>query len=429
MVTISPLLGIHRSWKKKIGNDNDSRSDDEATSYTTASGNKVYLEASATSTGFVFQYSLDRVFWKAISYSENSKEWICRPYHKHDEMTIPNHMIVSMHKAMHMHDGTDEGRRAHLNRLFPDTDFTALAELDNETDHRFKRQDLLAEALTHCSAQTRAVHANDHLAYIGEVVMRAYATDMAIREASFFNSRLHISIKESDVLGDSFCMPAGAMESSPLSEEKGSENTFFKNALVTSLERRVKVCCNHVSYAASCIKSNIHVNMTCGSPVCPSVKELKENIRQFEKKMPREKNETTDWKRLFQAGAPKALGDLFLAVIGAITMDADTSEAHDMMEKHYKYSQEIFDIMETGIADHSILCIHDPKFERELSNESLQQLLRDAPKLAISCQLSPAGEWVDTDMLKRCNDISVLQVKHTKKKSGSARLLAHSWCT
>jgi hypothetical protein len=97
-------------------------------------------------------------------------------------------------------------------------------------------------------------------------------------------------------------------------------------------------------------------------------------------------------------------------------MDADTSEAHDMMEKHYKYSQEIFDIMETGIPDHSILCMHDPKFERELSNESLQQLLRDAPKLAISCQLSPAGEWVDTDMLKRCNDISVLQVKHTKKQ-------------
>jgi hypothetical protein len=307
-----------------------------------------------------------------------------------------------------------EGRRIHKQRLFPNTSYTALAELDAETEHRFKKPELLAEALTHCSAQTRAVKANDHLAYVGEVIMCAYATDKAIHDAGFFNSNLHISIKESDVLGYSFCMPAGTEKSSPLSEYNSSQNALVKNALVTSLERRIKVCCNHVSYAASCIKTNMQVNMTCGSPERPSVQELQDNISRFQKKMSCEQT-TTKWKQLFRAGAPKALGDLFLAVIGAITMDADTSEAHAMIKKHYTYSQEIFDIMETGIPDHRILSVHDPTCDRELSAESIQQLLRDAPKLAICSRLSAAGEWVDADMVKRCNDICVLQVPNTKK--------------
>ena len=66
-------------------------------------------------------------------------------------------------------------------------------------------------------------------------------------------------------------------------------------------------------------------------------RELEEAVSRFAKEFkklsqPKDQRErSVKWKPLFKSGARKASGDVFLAVIGAFTMDLDYFEAEQLM--------------------------------------------------------------------------------------------------
>ena len=138
-----------------------------------------------------------------------------------------------------------------------------------------------------------------------------------------------------------------------------------------ALDRRIWVCC----YAARSILTELHESMNKDS------RELEEAINRFDKEFKKlsqpkdQKERNVKWQQLFKSGAPKALGDVFLAVIGAIAMDSDYFEAEQLMLQHYQDSERIFDIMKdrevhAGIPNHTLM-----------STNGLQQLREDFPQV------------------------------------------------
>ncbi|CAE7480755.1 unnamed protein product [Symbiodinium necroappetens] len=107
------------------------------------------------------------------------------------------------------------------------------------------------------------------------------------------------------------------------------------------------------------LQALLNYNAEDGGP-----RELEEAINRFAKEFqklsqPKDQEErNVKWQQLFKSGAPKALGDVFLAVIDAIAMDSDYFEAEQLMLQHYQDSERIFDIMKdrevpAGIPNHS----------------------------------------------------------------------------
>ena len=105
-------------------------------------------------------------------------------------------------------------------------------------------------------------------------------------------------------------------------------------------------------------------------------RELEEAINRFAKEFqklsqPKDQEErNVKWQRLFKSGAPKALGDVFLAVIDAVAMDSDYFEAEQLMLQHYQDSERIFDIMKdrevpAGIPNHTLMSTNGLQHLRE----------------------------------------------------------------
>ena len=151
-------------------------------------------------------------------------------------------------------------------------------------------------------------------------------------------------------------------------------------------------------------------------------RELEEAINRFAKEFqklsqPKDQEErNVKWQQLFKSGAPKALGDVFLAVIDAIAMDSDYFEAEQLMLQHYQDSERIFDIMKdrevpAGIPNHTLM-----------STNGLQQLREDFPQVhcervleaatlqqhSLSKELAGGLDW---DAWFHVNDLCMVEVE------------------
>ena len=298
--------------------------------------------------GFIYQYSTDdRRTWQALSYAEERKEWVRTASStnlKSDEDGIPCEAIMAITPSEEASAGMASSLKtpASVKLLFPSATGTALAEIEQQTDHCFKRPQYLAEALTHYSAQSRAVRSKGHLVLVGEIAMEHYVSDKVVKEAMFFGSHLVVGQKEGQPLSKTFATPKGLpppRAPPPTEENRGGVDN------VIALDRRIWVCCNHVSYAARSILTGLHESMNKDS------RELEEAINRFAKEFEKgsqpkdQKERNVKWQQLFKSGAPKAFCDVFLAVIGAIAMDSDYFEAEQLMLQHYQDSERIFDIM------------------------------------------------------------------------------------
>ncbi|CAE7629969.1 SEC14L1 [Symbiodinium sp. KB8] len=273
--------------------------------------------------GFIYQYSTDdRRTWQALSYAEERKEWVRTASStnlKSDEDGIPCEAIMAI-------TSSEE----------------ASAGMASSLNHCFKRPQYLAEALTHYSAQSRAVRSKGHLVLVGEIAMEHYVSDKVVKEAMFFGSHLVVGHKEGQPLSKTLATPKGLpppRAPPPTEENRGGVDN------VIAPDRRIWVCCHHVSYAARSILTGLHESMNKDS------RELEEAINRFAKEFEKrsqpkdQKERNVKWQQLFKSGAPKAFCDVFLAVIGAIAMDSDYFEAEQLMLQHYQDSERIFDIM------------------------------------------------------------------------------------
>lgn len=282
--------------------------------------------------GCLFEVLVEDEPPKVPAYSEDKKEWVYN-HGKSDEDVIPWEALTYVAEKSSNDSGSRLTTPTSVRKYFPKASGTAVAKIEQQTDHRFHNVKLLAEALTHCSAVNAVVQPHDQLAFVGHAAIECYASEEVMKAVTFF--KCHLVVEEGPVNHRSFCAPKSGLEwdllvpeAMPDANEPGS---------LKAMKHRLMACCNHVGYAASCIKNDLHKNINLSST------ELQEHIEKVCKKSPKEGS--SRWPQLFKVGAPKALGDVFLAVIGAISMDSDHNEAKQLMHRHYRDSAEIYDAM------------------------------------------------------------------------------------
>ncbi len=98
-----------------------------------------------------------------------------------------------------------------------------------------------------------------------------------------------------------------------------------------SMQRRLLACCNHSSYADSCAWLELNNILRHDS------EELRASIRTFVRAHKR--GSGSAGQRLPTAGAPRVLGDVFLACLGALILDGHRGKAEALMDYHMEHCQ------------------------------------------------------------------------------------------
>ena len=162
-------------------------------------GEQILLEARTARAGrYIYKYGSDGgKVWQALSYPAERKQWVRNATGKlrADKEGVLPEAIVAIVPSTEV-SGSSPRTPESLNLLFPSASGTTLAEIQQQSNHRFKNSELLAEALAHYSAQSKLVRSNGRLALAGAVVWRLMSRTRSVREASFFGSHLLINYKE-----------------------------------------------------------------------------------------------------------------------------------------------------------------------------------------------------------------------------------------
>ncbi|CAE7500450.1 SEC14L1 [Symbiodinium sp. CCMP2456] len=238
-------------------------------------GEKITVRATpikAPGGGFIYQYSTaDCRTWHTLSYAEAQKEWVRTASSTHLKSDEDGNSL----RGDYGHHTVRGGQCWH-------------AEQPQDAN---LREASVPEFYRHKPRRTtpRAVRSNGHLALVGEIVMEHYVSDKVVKEAMFFGSYLVVGHKEGQTLPKTFATPKGLplpRAPPPTEENRGAVDN------VIALDRRIWVCCNHVSYAARSILIELHESMNKDS------RELEEAINRFAK----------EFKKLSQAMDQKERG-------------------------------------------------------------------------------------------------------------------------
>ena len=348
---------------------------------------------------------------EALSYSEQEKAWIVRP-----ATTADSEAIVPFAAIAHI--AADTKAEPSMKLLFPQLSGTDLAEIEQHTDHRFKSTKLLAEALTHCSATTAMTPSCEHLALVGEIALKACASEKLCRSelnchVSFFIAPL--VVKEGVPHARSFFAPAGwnAWASTKRSQAERI-STVPKNCIESfrAMRHWLQACCNHVSYAHSCVRLSLHNAINESSP------ELKRVVKSFERRMLRKQSVKEKWTKLFKSGAPKVLGDVYLACVGAIVMDSDHTQAENLFSKHCKECRDVFDLLPLDMPMYEMVSLDDMRVTFDIF---VQAASRSSASKQLACWVPSTKEPGDESGARRsfrlahetkCTDLCLLEVDH-----------------
>jgi len=125
------------------------------------------------------------------------------------------------------------------------------------------------------------------------------------------------------------------------------------------LRKRLDACCNNVAYARTCVELGLHKGMLQGSP------ELARSVRIFARLVETtreayEKRGENPWPRLLQHDAPRALGNTFVACIGATVMDgAQGVQSYSYLDAKKVLVKHVEDCKNMPISDSVTLRPHD----------------------------------------------------------------------
>ena len=93
---------------------------------------------------------------------------------------------------------------------------------------------------------------------------------------------------------------------------------------VEELQSHLTACCSSIACSASATRLGLHKGLQVDSP------ELTEDVRLFVRvwtRARRSEDESAAWREVLAHGAPKALGDAFLAAVAAVALDRGASQA------------------------------------------------------------------------------------------------------
>ena len=185
-------------------------------------------------------------------------------------------------------------------------DDLSVSELERELNsYTFRCVALLVEALTHASCSSRATPCNDRLAFLGAYVTESFIVSLLAERLS----KNGVSVMRKSDIDVRGC---------------GEQNEqLIISTKVDAIAWR-KVCCNHLSYACTCVRLSLHEN---GLKVDSTP--LKASIQEFGRLYRLVADREDPWPWLVSHGAPRALGDAFLAVVGAMYLDSNWCKAKD----------------------------------------------------------------------------------------------------
>ena len=375
--------------------------------------------------GIIFEL----VTGEALSYSEEKNEWIVQLATRADfEVIVPfaaiAHISVDTTALSCSVAEPPSGSVTKLTTpssvrlLFPHLSGTGLAEIEQRTDHRFKSPKFLAEALTHCSATSAMTPSCEHLALVGEIALKACASEKLCRSelnsrVSFFTASL--VVKEGVPHARSFFAPAGwyGWASTKLGQaERISTDPGHRIDSFRAMQRWLQACCNHVSYAHSCVKLALHDAINESSP------ELKEVVKRFARRASRNQGVEERWSRLFKSGAPKVLGDVFLALVGAIVMDSDHMEAEKLLATHCNDCRDVYDLLPSDMPKYSTVSLDDMRVTFDIfvlaaaRSSASKQLARWVPSTEEPGDEQGARTCFRLALETKCADVCLLELDH-----------------
>ena len=275
--------------------------------------------------------------WRSLIYHESSRSWIADFGDR--EVTVQNDVIAAVHEYVSKRASNDDmisnaprklDSPTAAKALFPQLSGTDLADIEQRMNHRFKQSRLLAEALTHCSATRACVMSCEVLAAVGDVVIRAYTSERACKEDVMYFTAQTVTKPDPPACGN-FCSP----REWPMwaSTKSSSSRTGWKEPdcslrTVQDLQCRLRACCNHTSYAISCVFVGLHTAVHRAQ-----IPELEQAIQKVERVVVKGWDQRI--RKMFRKGTPKMLGDVFAACVGAIVMDSDHTEAGHVLAGHF----------------------------------------------------------------------------------------------
>ena len=217
-----------------------------------------------------------------------------------------------------------------VNSSFPQLDGTDLAELESSLGCKFTNCALLLEALTHPSRDTLSLTpSNAKLAFLGSLITEVVVAEILLDRASFC---LGETVRE-DVLAKSRTYavpwPSRRWPDAPqevLSEkwlEAGQrEKTGCLCQSFGELQSHLAACCSSIACSASATRLGLHKALQMDSPeLMADVRLFARVWRQAQRRATGSGDESAAWQEILAHGAPKALGDAFLAAVAAVALD------------------------------------------------------------------------------------------------------------
>ena len=300
----------------------------------------IYVRARVFGTGVIYEGRRSQGDkWRSLTFNELSHSWIDDS--GDEDVTVQDGVIAAADEYVRKRASNDDmienaPRRLDsptaAKALFPQLSGTDLADIEQRISHRFKQSRLLAEALTHCSATGACVMSCEVLAAVGDVVIRAYTSERACKEDVMYFTAQTVTKPDPPACG-SFCSPRdwpswASTKSSSM--RAGWKEPDCSLRTVQDLQCRLRACCNHTSYAISCVTVGLHTAVHRAQ--IPDLEQAIQKVERAVVKGARDKR----IRRMFRKGTPKVLGDVFAACVGAIVMDSDHTEAGLVLAGHFQ---------------------------------------------------------------------------------------------
>ncbi len=278
--------------------------------------------------------------WEELWYSKEKGQWLLQLAGQND-VCIPVKAVAKVMESMEDLAWIDALRNDltkspwlkfpspathHFCSLIPGE---GVSEAEKRLGHKFSNPSLLVEALTHCSASPDASPSCERLALVGEETLTAFVSlhFMDLGSIPITASASSRGVLRHDCLHcDTVAVPRELMNWREALERPLACRQAEGGASLEEYKRRVHACCNHASYARSCAQLQLPTLLRYESP------ELEMSIQRYLRATKRSQKACPPL-----AGAPRILGDVFLACLGALVLDGQRIRAEMLIEDHTKY--------------------------------------------------------------------------------------------
>ena len=219
---------------------------------------------------------------------------------------------------------------------------TDFGQLETSLNHTFTNRMLLVEALTHGSFGHKKCLTPDcqRLAYVGNAVAEELVARLLFESAAFSTGATvqHGATTKPTAYAVTFANQYNDLKFL-LSNEEEDASSVNVHACQSSEELFTlwSACCSHVTYATSCVILNLHKGIRHDS------QQLERSITHFanivtQASLSFEDVENKPWPHILAHDAPRALGDAFIACLGAIVMDGSNGylQARKILLKHIR---------------------------------------------------------------------------------------------